>query len=499
MKENFKKQLPFVLGIVFIVLIYFVLRFYNLKQLPVFVDEAIYARWAQLGWYNASLRLVSLEDGKQPLFIWLTTLLMYVFPNPVSAGRVVSIFAGLLTMLGLYLISTKLFKNRLIGLLPIFLYAVFPFAVVLNRMALYESTVGMFYVFSLYLSLHLLEKKNLGSAFLLGFTIGAGLLSKSSGFISIYLLPLLGVLMRFTKERKNEIFKILWFFTLSILISLLIYCVLLLSDKFYMIREKDAIFTYHFRELLPYHAFNKWPENLISFLSWTITYFTFPIFVFIFAAFLNKQHQKEKLVLLTWCLVPLIALSLFSRLPNPRYLFPITLTLIPLASLGLVQIYNTLKLNKPLRAISLLIIFGPVIFADYKILTDFPRSPIPKEDKIQYANSSSSGEGMKEIIDYLRGEAQKGEIVIATEGTYGSLTTTLIDVYFTHTPTVEKFSFASKPKGLPNALFEKSLEKNVFIIFNETQTIKYQRLEQVMSIKRGETGPYLWLYRIMRP
>src|SRR5690606_18605010 len=75
---------------------YFLTHLPHLTQLPVFADESIYIRWAQLivdDWKQ--YLFFPLNDGKTPLFVWLTTLSLHVFANPLVAGRMVAILAGL--------------------------------------------------------------------------------------------------------------------------------------------------------------------------------------------------------------------------------------------------------------------------------------------------------------------------------------------------------------------------------------------------------------------
>ena len=53
-----------------ILLIAVILRFSYPNSLPVFADESIYIRWAQIMRSEATLRFLPLSDGKQPLFMW---------------------------------------------------------------------------------------------------------------------------------------------------------------------------------------------------------------------------------------------------------------------------------------------------------------------------------------------------------------------------------------------------------------------------------------------
>src|SRR6266581_4945616 len=105
-----KKSSPFLFGLGILVL-FFVTRFYNILALPIFTDEAIYVRWSQIASNDAAWRFISLTDGKQPMFVWIAMILMKVIHDPLLAGRVVSVFAGLFSMIGLFFLTSEVFKN----------------------------------------------------------------------------------------------------------------------------------------------------------------------------------------------------------------------------------------------------------------------------------------------------------------------------------------------------------------------------------------------------
>lgn len=218
--------------------VYFFLRLIVIKDLPIFTDEALYVRWAQMGFYNPAHRLTSLSDGKQPLYIWLVTIVMNVIASPLAAGRIVSVFTGYMTILGLYLLSLSLFKNKWVGILTVCFYVLLPFALVYDRMALYESTSSMFFVWSLYIGILFTKTLKLHYTFILALVIGGGMLTKSTGFLSIYLAPLLLLLLPFTKKHKVSSI-ITWFGLLGLTagLSLLYYSILQLSPEFYQIGE----------------------------------------------------------------------------------------------------------------------------------------------------------------------------------------------------------------------------------------------------------------------
>src|SRR3990172_10040431 len=90
-------------------LIFLSSRLINIMSLPIFTDEAIYTRWSQIAKNDAAWRFISLTDGKQPLFVWIDMVFMRFVSDPLLAGRLVSVFAGLLTVIGLFFLGKEIF------------------------------------------------------------------------------------------------------------------------------------------------------------------------------------------------------------------------------------------------------------------------------------------------------------------------------------------------------------------------------------------------------
>ena len=123
-----KKNIGVILLVIFISALYFALRIPNLTYQPIFADEAIYIRWAQVMKSEPTLRFVSLSDGKTPLFMWMMIPLFKVFNDPVFAGRILSVFAGFATLVGVLILGWVFFRKS-IGIWAAFLMAVTPFFV----------------------------------------------------------------------------------------------------------------------------------------------------------------------------------------------------------------------------------------------------------------------------------------------------------------------------------------------------------------------------------
>src|SRR3989344_4109091 len=135
----FSKHSKLILIALLLSVAYFATRLYNIMDLPLFTDEAIYTRWSQIARYDAAWRFISLTDGKQPSFVWLNMIFMKFVTDPLLAGRLVSVASGFFGMIGIFLLSKEIFKRKMAGLFAGVLYLLYPFSLVYDRMALYDS------------------------------------------------------------------------------------------------------------------------------------------------------------------------------------------------------------------------------------------------------------------------------------------------------------------------------------------------------------------------
>ena len=335
MKLLFKIRNEIILS-VFIFALYFLLRLIFLDGLPMFTDEAIYTRWAQIALNDSAWRFISLTDGKQPMFVWAAIVFMKFIDDPLIAARLVSVVSGFFTMIGLWFLTYELFKSRKAAFLSSILYVFYPFAQVLDRMALYDSMVGAFFVWATYFSIVLVRKTRLDIAYTLGFVIAGGILTKTANFFSIYLLPFLLILFNFRdKEIVKKASKFILLCAFSTAIAFGLYNVLRLSPLFQMISAKNAIFVYPLNEWLQ-HPFTFFIGNLNGLLSWLTEYLKLPYLILIAVSFVFiTKFTKEKILLTLYFLLPFVALALFGRVIFPRFIFFMSLMLLPLAAWGL--------------------------------------------------------------------------------------------------------------------------------------------------------------------
>jgi len=495
-----KKYRTEIIICLFGVLSYFFLRLYNLMSLPIFTDEAIYTRWSQIARFDPNWRFISLTDGKQPLFVWFDVIVMKFVQDPLMAGRIVSVLAGFFTMIGLFFLGREVFKNRWIGILSAGLYLIYPFALVYDRMALYDSLVGTFMVWGLYFEILLVRRMRLDIALILGMIIGAGILTKTSGFFSIYLSPFLLIIFDWSKEERLKRFiKWVGLMFIAVVMAYGYYFILRLSSFYHIINEKNTIFVYPLHDWFS-HPFNFFIGNIKGVWDWFITYLTWPFFLLIAGSlFINYKFTKEKILLILWFVIPFSALALFGKVLYPRFIFFMTLSLLPLIAFTVNELFKNIK-NKILFFAFLLIILFLVFRSDYLIVTDFARAPITNSDLGQYINDWPAGGGIKEIVGYLGKEAKKGEIYVASLGTFGSLPTYAIEIYMGDNKRVDKRGIYPVPSEIPKDLLEKSKKMPVFVFISNQhefeESSKNWPLKLILEYKKGIGDAYSRLYQV---
>ncbi len=490
-------------------LAYFVLRLIFLDRLPIFTDEAIYVRWAQTALNDASWRFISLTDGKQPMYVWIAMVFMKFVQDPLIAGRLISVLTGFLTMLGLFFLTYELFKNKITAFLASALYLFYPFAQVLDRMALYDSMVAAFYVWALYFSVLLVRKIRLDLALILGFIIGGGVLTKSSNFFSIYLLPFLLILFDFKQKHfKNNILKLVALVLVSAGIGYGFYGVLRLSPLYEMITTKNATFVYPFSEWM-LHPFLYFNSNLSGLTSWLIQYLTpaYLILILLAILFINKFF-KEKIVLLLYFVLPFLALALFGKLIYPRFIFLMSLMLLPLAAWSLNFLFEkTEKLfaknityARIAQLVLLLIVVAYPAFVSIIFAADPLKAPIADRDREQYINGWAAGWGVKESVVFFQKQAQNQKIFVATEGTFGILPYSL-EMYLVDNKNVTIKGYWPVD-AFPKEVSDYARKMPTYFVFYQPQHIVIPidfPLKLIFEVQQGDTSSYYRVYQVIPP
>lgn len=509
-----KIRLQTVLIILGLVTLYFITRLTHIMSLPLFTDEAIYVRWSQIARQDAAWRFISLTDGKQPLFVWITMNIMRRVTDPLLAARLTSVFAGFGSIIGVFFLTMEVFKKRKtgtiinqilgqlrgekrIGFLAVLLFILYPFALVYDRMALYDSLVVCTMVWALYFEILLVRYVRLDLSLLLGVVIGSAVLTKTSGFFSIYLLPFSLILFDFNeKSWKKKFAAWIFYAIISVGIGYLMYMILRLSPFFYIIAEKNALFVLPF-SLWIKHPFEFASGHFNALTDWLFAYVSIPVFLlFLFSFIPEVKLWREKLLLLVWFLAPFVALGFFGNQLYPRFILFMTTPIIILSAYSLNFIYESIKSRLIVYTIFVLSL-GFFVFTDFLVITDIAHAPIAKPDLGQYINSWPAGGGVAEMVSFFNNQSKNGKIYVATQGTFGSLPTYAMEIYLNENKNIEKRGIYPLPGQIPPDLQEKAKVMPVYFVFNDSEDAPLNwPLTLVAKYQKGIGDRHLSIYKV---
>jgi 4-amino-4-deoxy-L-arabinose transferase-like glycosyltransferase len=340
--------------------LYLVLRVPFLTKLPIFTDEAIYLDW---GWRETQAGgnlYYSFYDGKQPLLMWIFGISERLLPDPLFAGRIVSVAAGILTMLGVYLIVKKLL-NQKAAIAASVLYIAIPIFTFYDRQALMEASIAATGVWSAYFLTNLIKSGKNRYAVFLGIILGLGFFIKSSALIFIAASFLL-LFANFIKSKNKSLLK-----SASIAIGMIFLTDILIfiNPYFWATLSKTSRYSLGLSEVLSF-PLSLWGQN-ISINSKILFFFLTPpvLAASAYGIFLIfKKHNKPLIILSVFFLLSLLFQVIFVRNPGQRYL----VEFLPLALVfSIIPIY---KLSKPKFNIAFaLILILPLLMSLFLIFS----------------------------------------------------------------------------------------------------------------------------------
>lgn len=447
------------------------LRTYNLLSVPIFADEAIYVRWAQVMRAEPTLRFLPLSDGKQPLFMWVVMGILQFFSDPLIAGRLVSVFAGLGTLIGIFLLTLRLFNSQRAALVAALFYAVSPFSVFFDRMALVDSMLTMFGIWSLYFGVLTAQTLRLDTAMLTGFALGGAWLTKSPAVFFLLLLPATALV-----AKKLQPVKLVGLWFVSWFIAGVMYNILRLGPNFHLIASRNQDYIFTFQEVLK-HPFDPLQFHIREILEWFWVLLPGTILLASIAGlfFGWKKNWRVFLLLGVWVLFPLLVQAEFAKVFTARY---ILFTIPPLFVLAAAPAAVGMAASRGLRLWAVLgVLLLPALWIDYLFLTNPQKAPLPRVERSGYLEEWTAGTGIREIAQFIKEEAARlrqdsGEakgIVAGTEGFFGTLPDGL-QIYVSDIPDVTVIGVGVSISDVHPSLIEaKKFGNKVYLVVNSTR------------------------------
>lgn len=415
------------IALFFLVALYFVLRLPNLTLQPIFADEAIYVRWAQVMKAEPTLRFLPVTDGKTPLFMWAMIPLFKLFEDPLYAGRFLSVMSGALTLAGTFFLGWRLFGFKA-GVWAGFLVTITPFMVFFDRMALVDSMLAAFSIWALNFSLLLVKHLRVDLAMFLGYLLGGGLLIKTPAMFNLLALPCSILAANFVSSgRQKRLIKILGLWVIAVGIALIMYNSLRLGPEFDKLSSRNQDYVFSPGELVGrpldpfiphFYDIKEFWEKLLG------TVISAIVLMGIFWVVIKKERYG--LVVLLWSIIPLLIEMTFLKTFTARYILS---SIPPLLCLGGLAVWKMegyigfkLKFSSVLVTLIMLIVLipYPLVF-NYTLLTRPTEANLPKNDRSGYFEEWTAGYGFPEIAQYLIASAKESKVVVGTDGFFGTL------------------------------------------------------------------------------
>lgn len=425
---KYKKYIFF--GLVILPLI---IRFLYILKTPLYLDEGIYINWADLFNQSKDFAYLSLLDGKTPLFYWLVSFTNPLFNNYLLSGRLISILAGLISII-CWMIIFWIFFDFKKSIIFLFLSLISPFGYFVERLALTDSLLMSFANISLMfllLSKKILDEKKsfkkirfIVCMFFSGLFLGFAYATKTSArlFFVTYLLISLFWIINFFKNTKikNIIFMFFGLVVLVFVYNEVINYFRVGGHIFWnSVSEKEKLMIFSPREIFlrlinnPLSAFNYFGliiQYWVAYLSGLMIF----VFIGIYKLISEKKNREFLWLLFYWICVTL-AISLSGKVMASRYIYATYSVMLAIAVFGIDYLFSLkkIKINIFVYSLMLLILFQSLFF-----IFNPEKAIYSKDDQSYFVSSSLTALGLPKVIEYFNNK-DKSNVVVGVCGTWG--------------------------------------------------------------------------------
>jgi 4-amino-4-deoxy-L-arabinose transferase-like glycosyltransferase len=480
------------------------LRVYQLQIIPVFADEAIYIRWAQVMRAEETLRFLPLTDGKQPLFMWVMIPFLRLSADPLVAGRMVSVVSGIVTVVLGGAVSWLLFRSRRLALLTLCLLAICPYLVFFDRLALVDSFLAMWGMGVLFLGILLCRSTRFDVAMVTGAALGGGWLTKSPGELFFALLPLPVIVAgRKLISQRGYWWRLVVVLMVAWIIGVGFYNILRLGPNFHLISERNRDYVYPLTEVLR-HPLTPLVGNLQLALNWLVLLMPLPLFLLALAGLgvVLVGQASVGVLLAAWSILPILITAAIAKVFTARY---ILFTVPPLVILA-ARAINRRRSSVLWRGGILLIVILPMLVQDWLFSVQPERALLPVNERTGYLEDWTAGYGLREIAAYLKDQPPDRSIVVGTEGYFGTLPDGL-QIYLNGQSNIRFVGMDYPLQHLPGSLQAALADNDVYLVANSNRfAVQFPQEEGLYLIKAypkaadaaGVTQSMLF-YRVLPP
>jgi 4-amino-4-deoxy-L-arabinose transferase-like glycosyltransferase len=191
----------------------------------------------------------------------------------------------------------------------------------------------------------------------------------------------------------------------------------------------------------------------------------------------DRKTRFIGVILLGWWLVPLLVQAVIAKVFTARYILFSVGPVILLAGFGLWVVFNFNKIknltHNPLTrnwliALTVVLALLPSLYFDWRLWQNPARAPLPEGD-LGYIEGWTSGWGIKEVANYLKNLPRDKNIIVGTEGFFGTLPEGL-QIYLEKEKGITVIGIGYPIKTIPGPLTNaKEAGDRVYLVVNESR------------------------------
>lgn len=412
----------------FLLILYPLIYLINLTKLPLYLDEGLYIFWSYLFSVSDGFAYISMQDGKTPLFIWITTWVNPLFNNFLFTGRFVSVTASFISLICWLIIVAKTTGRKSL-IFTTLLFLVTPFNTLISRLAFVDSLLiafGSLSILGMFLAKEQSLKKHIWKtslyALLSGVFLGLAFLTKSTAKIFLLGEIILLIFWGLQLIKGRRIKSILLLIISGILITALYYEIIGYLKfgalrHWEMIANKEEVLVFSlpelYRKFFIERNYSAHIKNIPIYFEYFFYYFG-PILFFFFAGIVWVLKVRKHFWILILAIIFASGVFLSAKVPASRYLAIIIPEISIVSGFGLFWIWNS-KI-KVLKIISvILIIFSA--FISGKMIIDPINAYYSSDDRANFVDYNLNALGLEESVKYL--SARKDSSAVAVTGIWG--------------------------------------------------------------------------------
>ena len=519
--KNFLKKYSWQLSMLGLVLLYLTSHLFGLVKLPVFADEAIYIRWAQLIMDDAGrYAFFSLNDGKTPLFIWSLIPWQQIFADQLYAARFVSVLVGLAQVWILMALIKELGLSKKWQFVGGILTSFLPFWFFYHRMALMDGMLVLWLSISWLAVLKAIKQQSWFWTAGVGLSFGAALLTKLPAILFVPALALAALLPFVNLPSKSlkttfsqaRVVQFALQFALAGTIGLGLFLLLKFNPAFGQLFSRGGDFLFKLPELSVLQIGKNLWFNGSNFAGVLGSYLGWASLLMIGSAVFYPKHRRTLLLLIAMAVAFMLPIQLLGKVIYPRYLLPAALPLTVALVFALATCVELIEqqanwLKKLVQGIlfALLIsnsVTGALRFSLYSWISP-NQVPFTLADQVQFLTEWSAGNGIREVSQTALKVSHQNSLLILTEGYFGTLPDGLL--LYLHGKKLENLfveGIGQPIMAIPPQMIEKSARYDqVWLVINshrlklslspELLLGQYCRLPGAPCLQIWDIKPYL--------